>query len=74
MNILLIEDNEEMAKSVVSGFQEQGYHVDHAADGIAGFQLACEPGYQVIVVDRMVGPNGWVDGARCARRRGRSSS
>ena len=54
MNILLIEDNEEMAKSVVSGFQEQGYHVDHAADGIAGFQLACEPGYQVIVVDRML--------------------
>lgn len=54
MNILLIEDDLEMAQSIVAGFKEQGYRVDHAADGVTGLQLAGDPNYQVIVIDRML--------------------
>jgi two-component system OmpR family response regulator len=54
MNILLIEDDLEMAQSLVGGFREQGHAVDHVADGVEGLRLACEQQHQVIVVDRML--------------------
>jgi two-component system OmpR family response regulator len=54
MNILLIEDDLEMAQSLIGGFGEQGHAVDHAADGENGLRLACEQQYQVIIVDRML--------------------
>jgi len=54
MNILLIEDDLEMARLLVAGFLEQGHEVDHAADGVEGLGLAADQKYQVIVVDRML--------------------
>jgi two-component system OmpR family response regulator len=54
MNILLIEDDIEMAESLVAGFGEQGYAVEHAVDGEEGLRLANEQRHQVIVVDRML--------------------
>ena len=54
MNILLIEDDLEMAQSLIGGFREQGYGVDHAADGVAGLELARGQTHQVIVLDRML--------------------
>jgi two-component system OmpR family response regulator len=54
MNILLIEDDVEMAESVMAGFREQQYRIDHAADGKVGLQMSCDPIYQVIVIDRML--------------------
>ena len=54
MNILLIEDDIEMAQSLIEGFREQGYTVDHVADGAAGLTMACDQQYQVIVADRML--------------------
>lgn len=54
MNILLIEDDLEMAEAVVSGFREQGYTLDHVADGESGLNLALNADYQVIVLDRML--------------------
>jgi two-component system OmpR family response regulator len=54
VNILLIEDDVEMAQSVLAGFREQQYRIDHAADGVIGLKMACDPVYQVIVIDRML--------------------
>lgn len=54
MNILLIEDDLEMAQSLIGGFREQGYAVDHVADGLAGLELARGQTHQVIVLDRML--------------------
>jgi two-component system, OmpR family, response regulator len=54
MNILLIEDDIEMAQSLIAGFGEQGYVVDHAVDGEEGLRLASEQRHQVVVVDRML--------------------
>lgn len=54
MNILLIEDDLEMAAYVTSGFRDQGYVVDHAIDGERGCQFAQGQEYEVIVLDRML--------------------
>jgi two-component system OmpR family response regulator len=54
MNILLIEDDPELAQSLIGGFREQGYGVDHVADGVAGLELARGQAHQVIVLDRML--------------------
>jgi two-component system OmpR family response regulator len=54
MNILLIEDDLELAQSLSGEFREQGYVVDHVADGVEGLKLACGQNHQVIVLDRML--------------------
>ena len=54
MNILLVEDDVELARSVADHFREQGYVVRHCADGDSGLESACAADYQVIVLDRML--------------------
>jgi two-component system, OmpR family, response regulator len=54
MNILLIEDDMELARSLIGHFQEQGYVVVHCADGESGLACASEPNHQVVVLDRML--------------------
>jgi two-component system, OmpR family, response regulator len=54
MNILLVEDDMELAQSVSAHFRDQGYAVHHCADGENGLASACEADYQVIVLDRML--------------------
>jgi two-component system OmpR family response regulator len=54
MNILLVEDDIELARSVADHFREQGYTVQHCADGDSGLESACAADYQVIVLDRML--------------------
>lgn len=70
MNILLIEDDLEMAQSLIGGFREQGHAVDHAADGVEGLQLACEQQHQVIVADRMLPLLDGLGLVKCLRARG----
>jgi two-component system, OmpR family, response regulator len=52
MNILLIEDDHEVAAAIVAGLREQGYETRHAGDGQSGYQLALEGQWQVIIIDR----------------------
>ncbi|HEV7610336.1 MAG TPA: response regulator transcription factor [Steroidobacteraceae bacterium] len=54
MNILLVEDDVELARSMAVHFRELGYGVDHCADGESGLSSACEADYQVIILDRML--------------------
>lgn len=54
MNILLVEDDVELAHSMADHFRELGYSVNHCADGASGFSSACEADYQVIILDRML--------------------
>jgi two-component system, OmpR family, response regulator len=54
MNILLVEDDIELASSLTRHFEELGYVVVHCVDGDSGLQCACEAEYQVIVLDRML--------------------
>ncbi len=60
MKILLVEDNERVARFVVRGLRESGHTVQHAADGRDGLFLAAGEPHDVIIMDRMLPGN--VDG------------
>jgi two-component system OmpR family response regulator len=54
MNILLVEDDVELAHSLAAHFRELGYAVQHCIDGESGLSSACGGDYQVIILDRML--------------------
>ncbi len=54
MHILLIEDDVEAAKFLVTGLRESGYAVDHAAGGQEGLERALAGKFDLIVTDRML--------------------
>ncbi|AXI01658.1 response regulator transcription factor [Aquirhabdus parva] len=60
MKVLLVEDNERVAKFIVKGLQEAGHTVDHADNGRDGIFLAASSAFDVIIMDRMLPDN--VDG------------
>ena len=47
MRILIIEDDRDAAAYLVKAFREAGHVVDHAADGVEGYALARDGGYDV---------------------------
>ena len=54
MNILLIEDNRDLATNLFDYFEARGYTMDLAGDGIPGLHLASTNKYDVIVLDLML--------------------
>ncbi|MBN8527216.1 MAG: response regulator transcription factor [Planctomycetes bacterium] len=54
MRVLLIEDNETLRGSLARGLASVGYHVDAAADGFEGWNLASEARHDLIILDRML--------------------
>ena len=60
MKILVVEDNERVARFVTRGLRESGHTVEHAANGRDGLFIAASETYDVIVMDRML--PGHIDG------------
>ncbi|HEY6515192.1 MAG TPA: response regulator transcription factor [Steroidobacteraceae bacterium] len=60
MKILVVEDNERMARFVTKGLTEAGHTTDHAENGRDGLFLAVSENYDVIIMDRMLPGN--IDG------------
>jgi two-component system OmpR family response regulator len=54
MRILIIEDDRDAAAYLLKALREAGHVVDHAADGVTGYDLAHEGAYDVAVVDRLL--------------------
>jgi two-component system, OmpR family, response regulator len=54
MKILVVEDNERVARFVTRGLREAGHTVEHAANGRDGLFLAASEPHDVIVMDRML--------------------
>lgn len=54
MRILVIEDDRKIASFLVGGFRQNGFAVDHAADGRSGLELARQGHYGAAVVDIML--------------------
>ncbi len=54
MKILIVEDDADGAGYLVKALRETGHVADHAADGLDGYGLAAEGGYDVLIVDRML--------------------
>jgi two-component system OmpR family response regulator len=60
MKILIVEDNERVARFLKKGLTEAGHTADHADNGRDGMFLAASEPYDAIVMDRML-PGG-IDG------------
>jgi two-component system, OmpR family, response regulator len=54
MRILIVEDDADAATYLVKAFNEAGHVADHARDGLTGYGMAGEGGYDCLVVDRML--------------------
>src|SRR5258708_26535734 len=54
MSILLVEDDIELARSLIERFGENGYSVSHRCNGETGLKEARNKEYGVIVLDRML--------------------
>ena len=54
MKILVVEDDADAAKFVITGLREAGHAVDHALDGDTGKNMAESGGYDAYVIDRML--------------------
>lgn len=52
--ILLIEDHRDIAEMIAEYFEQRGFAIDHAADGVTGLHLAVSNSYDVIVADVML--------------------
>lgn len=59
MRLLLIEDDLQAAEYLVKGLRENGYTLEHSADGRDGLTKATEQRYDVIIADRQLP---WLDG------------
>ena len=54
MKLLIIEDDLESAKYLQKGLREQGYVVDHSANGKDGLFMATSEKYDAMIIDRMI--------------------
>lgn len=52
--ILLVEDDADAADYILQGLREEGYTVEHVADGRDGLYLASASSFDAVVMDRMV--------------------
>lgn len=51
MRILIIEDETELLETLAKGLSLKGYAVDQAENGTAGYRLAADEAYDLIVLD-----------------------
>lgn len=54
MRILLVEDNEKLAKYTKSVLEEEGYAVDHVTDGKTGERMARSGSHDLVILDVML--------------------
>ncbi len=54
MRVLLVEDDEKIARFVEKGLQAAGFAVDTAVTGPHGYEKACEKCYDTLIIDIML--------------------
>jgi heavy metal response regulator len=54
MRILVVEDDKKVASLIVKGLKQEGFAVDHAADGEDGLHLALTEPYDACIIDIML--------------------
>lgn len=54
MRILVVEDEQRIARSIKKGLEQERYAVDISFDGAEGFSLASNEEYDVIILDLML--------------------
>lgn len=63
--ILIVEDDSHIADLLALHLRDEGYHIEHAADGIAGMAMLEQGGWDVLILDLML-PG--IDGLDICRR------
>lgn len=53
-NILIIEDNPDIANLITVNLRGKNMKVDHAADGLSGLDMALSGRYQLVILDLML--------------------
>ena len=69
MNILIVEDEPEMARLLMGGLQEEAYDVSLARDGCAALELSAVETFDVILLDLMLPKLDGLEVAKQLRRR-----
>lgn len=64
-SLLLIEDHRDIAEMVFAYFENRGYTVDCAADGITGLHLAVTQDLDAIILDLMLPGLDGLSARRC---------
>ena len=54
MNVLIVEDDQQLAEQLVASLRENGHETVHVGDGLAGEHQANQMAYDVMIVDRML--------------------
>ncbi len=54
MRILLVEDDREIASFIIKGMKQEGFAVDHSADGEDGLHMALTEPYAAAIIDIML--------------------
>ncbi|KJZ04972.1 MULTISPECIES: response regulator transcription factor [Pseudoalteromonas] len=54
LKILLVEDSQQVAETIFDYFEGDGHHLDYAANGTLGLQLALQYDYDCIILDVML--------------------
>lgn len=52
--LLIVEDNQILANTLVNSFEKEGYRVNHAHSGNLGYSMALSGGYDVMILDIML--------------------
>ena len=73
MRILVVEDDAETREYLNRGLSEAGHVVDTADNGNRGVSLACDPKYDVMVIDRMLPGREGLAGIQAVRDAGLST-
>ncbi|MCW5601542.1 response regulator transcription factor [Nitrosomonas sp.] len=68
MNILIIEDNQDIASSIYDYLKTFGYTIDAARDGTTGLHLAVTNNYDAIILDLSLPDMDGVDLCRTLRQ------
>jgi DNA-binding response OmpR family regulator len=69
--ILLVEDHNDIAEMVTAYFENRGFSVDYAADGVTGLHLAVSNSYDAIILDLMLPGMDGIDVCRKLRTEAR---
>lgn len=68
-NILIIEDNPDIANLIIVNLRSKNMNVDHASDGLAGLDMALSGQYHLVILDLMLPGMDGVDVCRTLRNR-----
>jgi len=73
MNILLVEDEEGLVLTLTDRLLSEGFDVVSATDGVAGFKLAQEASFDLLILDIMLPKKNGYDVCRDLRQKGIST-